>query len=236
MIKQAFILAAGLGLRMRPITNDIPKPMIEVHGQSIITRILDELIQYGIKKIIINASYRAAQLIEHVKNYIKDKEIHVLFSQEDEPLETGGGIIKALPMLEKEPFFAINSDSLFLYQENLFSFLSNSWNQNMNALLLLCEKANARGYEGSGDFDLDSNGCLIKGKKPYIYTGIQITKPQLFEGLHIEKTSWMPIYDKLKFEKIYGVKFPGKWLHIGTPEMVEIAGQELANPFGNNFY
>lgn len=227
MIKQAFILAAGLGLRMRPITNDIPKPMIEVHGQSIITRILDELIQYGIEKVIINASYRRDQLIEHVKDYIKDKKIHVLFSQEDEPLETGGGIIKALPILEKEPFFAINSDSLFLYKENLFHFLSNIWNQNMNALLLLCEKANAKGYDGNGDFDLDSKGCLIKGKKPYIYTGIQITKPQLFEDLPIEKISWLPIYDKLKFEKIYGVKFPGKWLHIGKPEMVHKASQEL---------
>jgi len=208
MIKRAFILAAGLGTRMKELTHAIPKPMIEVAGQSLITRLIDQLIAYGITQIVINIFYKADLLMEHVKEHMRlhAPAIKVFFSQESELLDTGGGIINALKYLEDKPFFVINNDSIFVGKENVFAFLNNNWKSSMNMLFLLTPAEKAMGYDGKGDFLLGDKNQLIRidhtsrtklheGHRVYVYTGIHITTPEIFRGHTPGKIKLMDIYD-----------------------------------------
>lgn len=232
--KQAFILAAGLGTRMQPITNTIPKPVIEIAGQSMITRVIDQLREAGVKDIFINSHYKADILKSHVEDYIKqnkisDVNLHIL--HETELLDTGGGVLNALQHMKDEPFFIINSDSIWVSKDNVFESLSKQWKDNMKALFLLCTLARARGYDCKGDFFLDNNHQIRRGENnPFVYVGVHITTPKLFKGLAVEKCRLMDIYKhaapgKADFEGFYGAEFKGDWLHIGTPEGVRDAEQ-----------
>ena len=233
MITQAFILAAGYGTRMRPITNNIPKPMVEINGHSLITRLLDQLIEYRIKSVVINCFYKKELLKQHISEYIKSKKnppkIHML---EEEPLlETGGGIINALPFLEKEPFFVINSDSVFVGQ-NIFSYLNLSWKPSMKALFLLADPKKSSGYLGKGDFDINSKNQLTAANKlNYPFPGIHITTPENFYNLKTEPTKLMQIYDLYKKDQVYngfyGKIYNGHWFHVDTPESLKNTENEL---------
>jgi MurNAc alpha-1-phosphate uridylyltransferase len=232
MIKQAFILGAGLGTRMRHLTKDIAKPMIEVAGQSLITRLIDQLIEYGVTRIVINVFYKPDLLMEHVKKHMsKYQAIEYFFSEELDLLETGGGIIRALEYLEDKPFFVVNGDSVFIGEENAFSILNKHWEDRMNAIFLLTSLDRAIGYDGKGDFVLDKDKQLAQSQNlSYVYIGAHITKPEIFASYKIQKIKLMDIYKKFLskniFQNIYGIIYQGHWLHVGTPE-----GLEQANEF-----
>jgi MurNAc alpha-1-phosphate uridylyltransferase len=236
MIKQALILAAGLGTRMRPITDSMPKPMIEVAGQSMITRMIDQLISSTVSKIVINTHYLQEQLIEHVNSYVSklSKDIEIVFSKEKDLLETGGGVINAMSYLENQPFFIVNSDSVFLTKENIFDFLNHHWNSRMKALLLLCSLADASGYNKSGDFDLKADGKLIMDSAgrlmQYVYTGVHVISPELFNGYNVQHIGLMKIYKNFiaNGDGMYGTKLQGRWLHVGTTAALEEANAILA--------
>jgi MurNAc alpha-1-phosphate uridylyltransferase len=237
MIKQALILAAGLGTRMGALTASVPKPIIEVAGQSMITRMIDQLIAFGVSKIVINTHYFQDKLIEHVNGYFSsiNKHFEVIFSKEKDLLETGGGAIKCLSYLDDEPFFIANSDSIFLVQENIFDFLNRHWMPKMKALFLLCSKADATGYDKDGDFDLTAEGKLVVGDAgqpmPYVYTGVHVTTPGLFDGYAVQRIGLMSIYKRFieDSDGMYGTKLQGKWLHVGTPSALEHANKILAS-------
>ena len=239
MIKQVFILAAGLGTRMKELTKEIPKPMIEIKGQSLITRIIDQLISHGVTRIVINACYKADYLIQHVKKYLKNhpSKIEIFFSKESELLDTGGGIINALKHLKDEPFFVVNSDSIFIGDENAFSFLNKNWYDPMKTLFLLSPLEKTIGHSNKGDFFLDQKGQIILPtdtlvNPPHVYISTHITRPEIFKDHKIESIKLMDIYkkfldDKKVLKDIYGVIYPGQWLHVGTPEALKQASNFL---------
>jgi MurNAc alpha-1-phosphate uridylyltransferase len=234
MTKQAFLLAAGLGSRMRELTKDIPKPMIEVAGQSMITRLIDQLFEHGVTRLVINLFYKGQILMDHVKTHLgkHPATIEVFFSEESELLDTGGGIINALKYLKPEPFFVVNNDSIFIGKENPFSLLDKQWQDSMKALFLLSPLEKTIGYDGKGDFSLDETGQLVLSENsPYVYIGAHIVKPELFRGYEAKKIKLMEIYNQFLSNKVYqglhGTIYPGQWLHVGTPEALEEANDYI---------
>jgi MurNAc alpha-1-phosphate uridylyltransferase len=169
-------------------------------------------------------------LRDHVKAHMgkHPTTIEVFFSEESELLDTGGGIINALQYLKQEPFFVVNNDSIFIGKENPFSLLDKQWQDSMKVLFLLSPLEKTIGYDGRGDFNLDETGQLAQSENPlYAYIGAHITKPEIFRGRQINKIKLMEIYSQFLsnkvFQGIYGITYPGQWLHVGTPEALEKA-------------
>ncbi len=176
-IKQAMILAAGLGSRMKDLTFNIPKPMIQVDGISLIERTLAYLQQHGIEKIVINTYYKAEVLENFIFSLEITKKIEIIFSRESELLGTGGGIKNALHFFENKPFFILNSDSIFIdNNKNNSSFyqLEAKWNLFSDArmLLLLIDKEKSFGYWDKGDFDLGEDNRLNQNNEIKQYPGL----------------------------------------------------------------
>ena len=157
--KLAMVLAAGFGKRMRPITDTLPKPLVQVNGEAMLDRILDRLAEAGVKKAVVNLHHLGGAIETHLA---ERKAPEILFSPEPEILETGGGVKKALPLLGKEPFFVINGDVLWLDgRSSALRRLAESWDgRRMDCLLLLHQCVFAYGYEGMGDFFLDPVGVV----------------------------------------------------------------------------
>ena len=240
MVHQAFLLAAGLGTRMRPITDTLPKSMISVAGRSMIYRMLDQLIDYGVTKIVINAFYKKELLKEHIALYFKEKSAEAIdwvVLEESELLETGGGVLNALEHLNDGEFFVVNTDSIF-EGENIFSFLSQRWNDSMKCLFALVDKQHAVGYSGRGDFNITSRGSIACPSTfdslPYVYPGVHISSTSLFKNRDIKPIKLMKIYDEHKqqdgtYTGMHGAIYNGKWYHVGTPHDLGLAEQLLGD-------
>jgi MurNAc alpha-1-phosphate uridylyltransferase len=219
---RAMILAAGLGERMRPLTENLPKPLIEVRGRSLIETILDRLEMAGVPEVVINLYY-LGELIE--ARLAGRAGPRITFSREATRLETGGGVRKALPLLGAEPFFAINGDVCWLDGcTAALRRLAEAWNEaEMDALLLLHPTAHAVGYDGPGDFVLAPEGRLRRRRErevaPFVFSGIQMLHPRLFEDTPEGPFSLNLVYDKaVEAERLWGLRHDGDWFHIGTPE------------------
>ena len=227
----AMILAAGLGLRMRPLTDHRPKPLIEVAGKLLIDYGMDRLREAGVRKAVVNGHYLADQILSWSKQQTSPETI---FSGErDEILDTGGGIAKALPLLGEQPVFVLNSDSFWIEGKvPALSRLRNAWNDTtMDCLLLLCHVDRTIGYDGRGDFLLDRDGRLIRQNGPgaLAYIGGYLVHPRLFAGVAVEKFSMNVLWDKAISEgRLQGMAHSGKWLHVGTPAAIALAEAELA--------
>ncbi len=226
---KAMVMAAGLGLRMRPLS-DLPKPLIPIAGKPLIDHALDWLAASGVTEAVVNTHYRADLVRGHLASRNAPR---ILFSQEDVLLETGGGICKALPLLGGEPFFSINSDTMCLDGRTpALHRLHKQWDsRTMDALLLLQPVETATGYEGKGDFFLHPDGILErrgeKPKAPYVFTGVQILHPRLFAGAPSGPFSLNLLYDRAmqagNAPRIRGLVHDGHWLHVGDPEGVRKA-------------
>lgn len=223
----AMVLAAGLGLRMRPITDKIPKPMIEVGNRTLIDRVLDRLEEAGVKHVVVNL-HHLAQLVEQHLKHRGSPDIE--FSHEEERLETGGGVAKALPMLGNKPFYVVNSDTMWLNGlQNALDRMADLWDEDrMDGLLMLHSTVDAYGYRGDGDFNVDAMGLLTRRVEcevsPYLFTGVQILHPRLLAGTKAESFSLNVLYDKaIETERLYGMVHDGEWFHIGTPEGLDEA-------------
>jgi len=149
-IRTAMVLVAGLGKRMRPLTDTLPKPLIEVAGRSLIDRVFDRLIAAGVARIVVNLHHHRAALEAHIA---ARRDAEFVLSPEAELLETGGGVLNALPLLGSEPFYCINADVLWFDGATpALKRLGDAWsNQRPQALLMMNSAATARGYEGRGD-------------------------------------------------------------------------------------
>ena len=222
MTKSAMILAAGLGQRMRPITNTLPKPLISVAGKSMLDRTFEHLKTIGVANIIVNTHYLAPLIVEQVK------ALHpqTLISHEEVLLETGGGIKKALPLLGNDPFFALNGDSIWSGPESLMG-MEKCWNEEMmDALLLLIPREKAHGYEGLGDFFINSQKSLCRPEKgknaPYVYIGVQLLAPRLFQNAPNGSFSINLLWNEaLAKNRLYGYIHEGEWFHMSTPQDLE---------------
>ena len=229
----AMVLAAGLGKRMRPLTATRPKPLIEVAGRTLLDRALDHLVTAGVARAVINTHYFADQVDAHVRGR---RDLDIRISDERAALlETGGGVTKALPLIDADPFYVINSDNLFVDGSvDTLRLLAQRWNPaEMDALLLLVPLARAAGYEGRGDFHMDARGAVRRRAEhrvaPYVYSGVQLLAKSLFEGEPVEPFSMWRIWDRLLASKrLYGIVHQGLWFHVGTPQAVTETESQLA--------
>jgi MurNAc alpha-1-phosphate uridylyltransferase len=219
----AMVLGGGLGKRMLPLTKDIPKPMVRLKGRTLIDHVLDRIAVAGVRRAVVNVHYCADMLEAHVK---QRKQPEILISDERQQLlDTGGGVTKALPLLGKEPFLIHNSDSVWIEGvgsnlERLFSF----WNpDSMDSVMLLASAATSLGYDGSGDFAMDKDGRLIRrGERqmaPFVFTGVSIAHPRMFERAPEGPFSMNRLWDAaIDNGRLFGIRLDGLWMHVGTPE------------------
>lgn len=226
--KRAMMLAAGLGKRMRPLTATTPKPLIEVAGRALMDHGLDRLEAAGVEDVVVNVHY-LADLVEVHASRRATPRVHVS-DERGSLLDTGGGIVKALPLLGDAPFYLVNSDSFWIegVSPNL-SRLASAWDETrMDALLMLAATVPAIGYEGPGDFMLDANGRLSRRPpseiSPFAYSGAAILHPRLFEGAPEGRFSLNVLFDRaIEAARLFGVRMEGVWLHVGTPEAIGAA-------------
>ncbi len=234
------ILAAGLGTRMRPLTDDTPKPLIEVAGKALMDYTLDRLAEAGIDKTIVNVHYLADQIEAHCA---KRKNPKIIISDERQQLlETGGGLLKAAPLIGNDPFYCCNTDAILQNSKskNALTRLQEFFDpEKMDAALLLCPLNSASGYDGHGDFSLSAGDIFgplqWRDDSPedaplYIYTGYQILHPRLLHGPantpFSAKTFWQTAMAK---SRAYGLVHDGKWMHVGDPQGLKLAQKELQN-------
>ncbi len=226
------IMAAGFGTRMRPLTDDRPKPLVTVRGRTLLDHALDRLVAAGVRMVVINLHYRAEQVKEHLKSR---RDLEIRYSLEEEILGTGGGVVKALPLFEGESFFILNSDSVWVegYVAPLTA-MQRMWDPDrMDGLLLLAAMTTAMGYDGRGDFLLDPNGRLARvperTNSPYAYPGVQIVHPRLFANAPQGSFSTNVMWDRaIAAHRLYGLRLEGVWIHVGTPEARDEAEHFLA--------
>ncbi len=230
--RRAMVLAAGLGLRMRPITDDRPKPLVEIAGRAMLDRVLDRLETFGIERTIVNSHYLADQIEAHLAARATPvTEI----SHEETLLDTGGGVANALGRLGHDPFFAVNADIVWLDGRTpALARLAAAWNDgDMDALLLVQGTAKAFGYRGQGDYDVDQIGRMHRREErdvaPYVFTGIQILHPGLFADAPSGAFSLNVLYDRAESAgRLHAIVHDGEWFHIGTPEALAESEAELS--------
>jgi MurNAc alpha-1-phosphate uridylyltransferase len=228
------ILAAGLGTRMRPLTNDLPKPLVSVRGKTLIDRVIDRLAAAGVELIVVNLHHHAGMLKQHLASR-KDVEIRTS-DETDRVLGTGGGIFNVLPLFEGEPFFVHNADSIWVegYGQALGRMIAR-WNPDvMDALLLAAPLVNSIGYDGPGDFLMDPEGRLSRVPEqrlsPFAYPGVQIVHPRLFDGAKPGAFSINPLWDRaIERERLFGIRLDGVWMHVGTPDALAASEGYLAD-------
>jgi MurNAc alpha-1-phosphate uridylyltransferase len=225
--KKAMVLAAGLGTRMKPLTETLPKPLIRVDGRCLIDHALDRLEAVGVTDAVVNTHHLADQVETHLGGRKKPK---IKFSPEKDLLDTGGGIANALSLLGDKPFFVVNTDAFLLNGPyDALKRLAGAWNEKaMDGLLLLHSTVEAYGYTGRGDFCAEADGLLTRRPErdvaPWLYTGIQILHPRLFSKAPKGAFSLNLLYDKaIEAERLYGAVHDGEWFHVGTPEGLEKA-------------
>lgn len=231
MPKRAMVLAAGLGKRMRPITDTIPKPMVEVAGQPLVDHVLDRFASVGVHDIVVNLHHLGHKLEAHLQ---RRRDMRITFSPETELLETGGGVTKALPLLGSGAFFAANADMLWFDGGTpALARLAEMWDEEkMDALLLLQRTVTAHGYDGAGDYFLDPLGRAKRRRgqavAPYVFAGVQILHPRLFKEAPQGAFSLNRLYDRAEeSERLYGVAHDGLWFHVGTPDSIAATEEEL---------
>ncbi len=225
---RAMIMAAGLGKRMLPLTEDIPKPLVKVAGRPLIDYVLDRLASAGVTEVVLNLHYKG----EILKDYLEGRNAPaVAYSDEsDELLDTGGGVKKALPLLGEAPFFTHNSDSLWIegMTDNLHR-MGEMWDEDrMDALMLLAPLVTSTGFQGKGDFTMDGTGRLHRRTErtvaPFVWTGVQIIRPQAFEDTPDGPFSTNLIWDRaIENDRLFGIRLDGRWMHVGSPSGIEEA-------------
>jgi N-acetyl-alpha-D-muramate 1-phosphate uridylyltransferase len=224
VIRRAMIMAAGLGMRMRPLTDDRPKPLIRVAGKTLIDHALDRLVAARVEMAVVNLHYKADMLRAHLD---KRRDIEIVYSPEvDAPLDTGGGVVQALPHFKGEAFFVLNSDSIWVegYGSALHAMMR-LWDESrMDGLLLLAGMITALGYDGRrGDFRLSPAGHVSRVPErtvsPFAFPGVQLVHPRLFADPPARIFSTNVLWDRaIAKHRLYGMRLDGVWLHVGTPE------------------
>ncbi|MCK0207496.1 nucleotidyltransferase family protein [Starkeya koreensis] len=232
-ITTAMVLAAGLGKRMRPLTDRIPKPMVEVNGRPLVDHVLDRLAAAGVTKAVVNLHWHADVLERHLAGR---KNPRIVFSDErGELLETGGGIRKALPELGTEPFFVVNADTIWIegIRPNLATLARKFDARRMDFLLLLAPAATSIGYEGRGDFLMDGESRLTprpeREMAPFVYAGAAVVAPDVFAQTPEGSFSLSRLFVRAaEAGRLFGERMEGVWMHVGTPEAIDEAEDAIA--------
>ncbi len=231
MIETAMVMAAGHGTRMMPLTRDRSKAMVEVDGRPLIDHMLDRLAEAGVKRAVVNVHAHADHLEAHLKARTAGPEI-IISCERDGLLETGGGLVKALPLLGEAPVLVCNIDAVWSEFTPVIDALYQAWDPDeMDDLLLVAPKPRQLGYPGLGDFDMDRDGRLSwkTGEKAFwIYAGVEIFTPARAAGFPPEKFSRTKIWQKsIDRGRVFGLPIPGYWMHVGDPETRGVAEKIL---------
>jgi len=224
------VLAAGFGTRMRPLTDHMPKPLVQVSGRPLLDHVLDKLGEAGVQRAVVNVHYLPDQIIAHVAT--RQKPAVTISDERDVILGTGGAVVKALPLLGDAPFFHLNADTLWIdgVRPNL-ERLKNAFDPaKMDILLLLAPTAGSLGYHGKGDYAMATDGRLRRRKEnevvPFVYAGVAILSPALFRDAPRGEFALTKIFDRVNAEsRLYGLRIDGTWMHVGTPDAVAQAEQ-----------
>jgi len=227
----AMVLAAGLGKRMRPLTATRPKPLVQVAGKPLIDHALDRLAEAGVARAVVNVHYLADALEAHLA--LRSAPAVTISDEREQLLETGGGLVRAAPLLP-EPFFSLNSDNIWLDgPRNVFAELSLAWQPaEMDALLLLVRHTGAFNHEGAGDFHMDPLGHIRRrrpgGVAPFIYTGIQLVSHRLLRDAPQGPFSTNLLWDRAIEEgRLFGLVYTGQWFDVGTPQAIAPTQERL---------
>lgn len=218
----AMVFAAGLGTRMRPVTDALPKPLVRIAGRTMLDHTLDRLADAGVAKAVVNVHYRADQIERHLAG--RDRPAIVISDERDRLLDQGGGILRALDQLGPDPFLICNTDALWLEgpRPNL-PRLARAWDPDrMDALLLVAAAATSIGVDWPGDFTMEADGRLRRREEhrvaPFVHSGIGIIKPELFAGRTDEVFRLAPFFfGAAEAGRLFGCRLEGTWLHVGTP-------------------
>ncbi len=246
MPRRAMVLAAGLGLRMRPITLTRPKPLVMLAGRTLLDRALDALEAAGVTTCMVNTHYLGHMIADHLRARARPR---ILLSPESRLLDTGGGVAKARKLLGRDPFFVVNAD--IAWDEGVdgqdipgetaapaLARLATAFDPSrMDALLLLAPRMRAVGYDGVGDFQRDAIGRLTRrggqGHAPFVFTGVQILNPSILAGAPGGVFSLNLLYDRaIASKRLFGLEHLGRWFHVGTPDGLRLAEDALKGPVG----
>ena len=231
--KTAMVLAAGLGTRMRPLTDDRPKALVEVGGRALIDHVLDRLADAGVETAVVNVHWFADRLEAHLAARGRSPRI-VISDERAELLETGGGLKKAHPLLGEDPVFVANIDSVWIDRGDALTDLIRLWNPDtMDVALLLARREGSIGFDGDGDFFLVEDGRLtFRGaapSAPFAYMGVHITRPGYADNGCEGPFSLSPLWRKSAAQgRLFGCVLDGDWMHVGDPQARDQAEAKLA--------
>jgi MurNAc alpha-1-phosphate uridylyltransferase len=225
---RAMVLAAGLGTRMRPLTDALPKPLVAVAGKPLLDHVLDRLADVGVTTAVVNVHHMADAIEAHLKGRTRPKI--VISDERGELLNTGGGVAKALTLLGDAPFFHVNSDTIWIegVMPNLSRLAAQFDPDVMDAALLVAATATSIGYEGRGDFTMMPDGRLRRRTErevvPFVYAGAAILSPKMFADAPAGKFSLNTLFDRaLEAGRLFGLRLEGTWMHVGTPAAIKAA-------------
>ena len=232
MPRTAMVFAAGLGARMRPITDTLPKPLVEVAGQTLIDHCLDRFAQNGVEQAIVNVHWLADKIEAHLASRTEPR---IIVSDERALLlDQGGGIKRILPLLGEAPFFLCNTDAFWIEgpRSNLRRLADLFDPERMDAALLVASTAGAVGVDWPGDFTMSADGRLETREPrrvaPFVYTGVGIIKPQLFADETADVFRLSPyVHDAARKGRLFGLRLDGLWLHVGRPESISEAERAI---------
>jgi len=230
--RTAMVLAAGLGTRLRPVTDTIPKPLIEINGRTLLDHAIDRLALVGVERVVVNVHYKAAMVAAQLA---RRDHPRIEISHETELLDTGGGVARALPLLD-DVFFVVNSDLLWLDgQDRTLQRLATAFDpERMDAILLLQRTVTAVGYEGSGDYLIDASGYPHRrGEReiaPFLFAGLQLLHSRAFAGISDRVFSLVRIFDRAEeARRLQAIVHDGEWYHIGTPQGLAATRERLSS-------
>lgn len=225
--KTAMVLAAGLGKRMRPLTASRPKPLIEVAGRPLLDHVVERLKAAGVEKVVVNVHYLAGAVEAHLAKYSCGLDV-AISDERALLLETGGGMVKAAPLIDCDPFLVVNSDNLWIDgPADTLKLLASHWDgSKMDALLLLVPHAKAENHAGRGDFHMDKTGRLRRRERsyvaPFVYTGIQMVSKHLLEDAPEGPFSTNLLWDRaIEQGRCFGAVHQGLWFDVGTPQSIK---------------
>jgi MurNAc alpha-1-phosphate uridylyltransferase len=226
--KSAMVLAAGLGTRMRPLTDAKPKPLVKVAGRALLDHVLDRLSDAGVERAVVNVHHFGGQIIAHLA--ARKRPQIVISDERGVLLDTGGGVVKALPELGNAPFFHINADTIWIdgEQPNLARLAATFDPNTMDALLLLAPTASSIGYDGRGDFAMAADSRLLARPEreiaPFVYAGVAILSPALFADAPNGNFSLITLFNHAAATgRLSGLRLDGLWMHVGTPDAINAA-------------
>ena len=233
--RTAMIMAAGLGKRMRPLTATRPKPLIEVNGKTLLDHVLDRLIAAGVHKVVVNVQYLADAVEAHLASRAHGLEV-AISNERNLLMETGGGMVQAEPLIDSDPFLALNSDNLWVDgPADTIKLLASQWDsEKMDALLLLVPQSGALNHRGIGDFHMDRTGRIRRRERshvaPFVFTGIQMVSKRLLRDAPEGPFSTNVLWDRAIEEgRAFGAVHQGLWFDVGTPQSISMTEAALEN-------